>query len=359
VVVERLAYDPWGKRRFINGTADTLDAITSANIDRGFTMHEHIDEMGIINMNGRIYDPLIGRFMSADPIIQAPYNLKSFNRYSYVWNNPLKFFDPAGFEVWNKAPDGTNTQTVSSGEGDASNSYTGETGISCNSCGPGTRGQGVSGPGVGSSSCRSGGCTIDANGNPIVTGIKTPVGLMPNNPSATKKPDPPAVAPPTPPTPASQIPGQTLTAPPPDNTNQTMLQQFLDNPYVREALRVLDGLPQFALVAKPLKVLQAAENAEKALIETKAVLTVDAKIAKDLSKVDSIDKQALVSMAKEDKKVGITSADMQAYKDLNRTLIDPYPTNLVRGPERHPTAASPASRASHGHVGPVGHIPVN
>jgi RHS repeat-associated protein len=98
-VVERLAYDPWGKRRFITGAADTLDAITGVNIDRGFTMHEHIDEMGIINMNGRIYDPLIGRFMSADPIIQAPYNLKSFNRYSYVWNNPLKMWDPTGFDA--------------------------------------------------------------------------------------------------------------------------------------------------------------------------------------------------------------------------------------------------------------------
>jgi RHS repeat-associated protein len=98
VVVERLAYDPWGKRRFITGAADTLDAITSVNIDRGFTMHEHIDEMGIINMNGRIYDPLIGRFMSADPTIPHPYMLKSFNRYSYVLNNPLRLTDPTGFD---------------------------------------------------------------------------------------------------------------------------------------------------------------------------------------------------------------------------------------------------------------------
>ena len=92
-VVERLAYDPWDKRRQVNSTADTLDAITGQYIDRGFTMHEHIDEMGIINMNGRIYDPLIGRFMSADPKIQAPRNFKSFNGYSCVWNNPLKMVD--------------------------------------------------------------------------------------------------------------------------------------------------------------------------------------------------------------------------------------------------------------------------
>ena len=107
VVVERLAYDPWGKRRFINGTADTLDAITGQTIDRGFTMHEHIDEMGIINMNGRIYDPLIGRFMSADPYIQAPDDLQSHNRYAYVMNNPLNLTYPSGFswisKAWKKA----------------------------------------------------------------------------------------------------------------------------------------------------------------------------------------------------------------------------------------------------------------
>jgi hypothetical protein len=53
--------------------------------------------VGVINMNGRVYDPLIGRFMSADPINQAPYNLKAYNRYSYVWNNSLKAWDPTGY----------------------------------------------------------------------------------------------------------------------------------------------------------------------------------------------------------------------------------------------------------------------
>ncbi|OJA03541.1 RHS repeat domain-containing protein, partial [Bathymodiolus thermophilus thioautotrophic gill symbiont] len=58
---------------------------------------EHIDEMGFIHMNGRVYDPSIGRFLSADPNIQAPYNTQSYNRYSYVLNNPLKYTDPSGF----------------------------------------------------------------------------------------------------------------------------------------------------------------------------------------------------------------------------------------------------------------------
>ncbi|MDP2323384.1 MAG: RHS repeat-associated core domain-containing protein, partial [Gammaproteobacteria bacterium] len=98
-VVERLAYDPWGKRRKIDGNPDKLDALVGVRTDRGYTMHEHLDEVGIIHMNGRIYDPLIGRFMSADPYVQAPTNLKTFNRYSYVWNNPLRFYDPEGFNA--------------------------------------------------------------------------------------------------------------------------------------------------------------------------------------------------------------------------------------------------------------------
>ena len=99
-VIDRLAYDPWGKRRNINanvGNPDVGDAIVGAMTERGYTMHEHLDEMGVIHMNGRVYDPLIGRFMSADPFIQSPDNLQSYNRYSYVLNNPLCYTDPSGY----------------------------------------------------------------------------------------------------------------------------------------------------------------------------------------------------------------------------------------------------------------------
>ena len=50
--------------------SDNADALVGVNTDRGYTMHEHLDEVGVIHMNGRVYDPLIGRFMSADPFIQ-------------------------------------------------------------------------------------------------------------------------------------------------------------------------------------------------------------------------------------------------------------------------------------------------
>ena len=65
--------------------------------DRGYTGHEHLDAFGLINMNGRVYDPYIGRFLSPDPLVQQPGNLQNYNRYSYVLNNPLKYTDPSGY----------------------------------------------------------------------------------------------------------------------------------------------------------------------------------------------------------------------------------------------------------------------
>ncbi|EMO83529.1 RHS repeat-associated core domain-containing protein, partial [Leptospira santarosai] len=69
----------------------------------------------------------------------------------------------------------------------------------------------------------------------------------------------------------------------------------------------------------------------------------------------SKEKQALVEMAKKDKEKGITKDDMKAYKDLNKELSDPFPTNKVRGPEKH---EGRNYKGLHGHVGPVDHIPV-
>jgi RHS repeat-associated protein len=63
---------------------------------RGFTGHEHFGRLNLIHMNGRIYDPGIGRFMQADPVIQAPGNAQSWNAYTYVFNNPLRYTDPTG-----------------------------------------------------------------------------------------------------------------------------------------------------------------------------------------------------------------------------------------------------------------------
>jgi RHS repeat-associated protein len=89
--------------QLINSLLDPSDAIVGISTDRGFTGHEHLNEIGLIHMNGRVYDPLIGRFMSADPFIQDPSNSQSYNRYAYVMNNPLSLTDPSGYRwSWKK-----------------------------------------------------------------------------------------------------------------------------------------------------------------------------------------------------------------------------------------------------------------
>lgn len=95
-VVERMAYEPFGKRRNANGTADTSGVLVAETTRRGFTQHEMMDGIGLINMNGRIFDPAIGRFMSADYVIEDDFDQQTYNRYSYLQNNPFGGVDPTG-----------------------------------------------------------------------------------------------------------------------------------------------------------------------------------------------------------------------------------------------------------------------
>ncbi|MYK81872.1 MAG: hypothetical protein F4024_04710, partial [Gammaproteobacteria bacterium] len=69
----------------------------------GFTGHEMLDAVGAVHMNGRIYDPHLGRFLRADPYVQFPANLQSHNRYSYALNNPLSYTDPSGHFIFTLA----------------------------------------------------------------------------------------------------------------------------------------------------------------------------------------------------------------------------------------------------------------
>jgi RHS repeat-associated protein len=95
VVVERDAYDPWGLRRNLNGTDDPTCGLTSLTT-RGFTGHEHMPAVCEINANARVYDPTIGRFLSADTVVSDPLDGQAFNRYSYIDNRPLSGTDPSG-----------------------------------------------------------------------------------------------------------------------------------------------------------------------------------------------------------------------------------------------------------------------
>jgi len=98
-VVERRAYDPWGRHRNPQNWTEIDYTSPSRLNNRGYTDHEHLDAFQIINMNGRVYDPLTAQFFSPDPHIQAPDNWLNYNRYAYCLNNPLIYTDPDG-EFW-------------------------------------------------------------------------------------------------------------------------------------------------------------------------------------------------------------------------------------------------------------------
>ena len=95
------SYTPWGLQQ------DLGDAVIYSPeedyllfLGRGFTGHEHLPWFGLINMNARLYDPVLGRFLSPDPYVQAPDDTRNYNRYSYALNNPLKYTDESGEIVW-------------------------------------------------------------------------------------------------------------------------------------------------------------------------------------------------------------------------------------------------------------------
>lgn len=124
---ERLAYEPFGKRRHANGLTDAGGTLTSATTDRGFTEHEQMDEVGLVNMNGRIYDAAVSRFLSPDPYVQAPYFMQSYDRFAYTFNNPLKYFDPTGY---NSVSDYYFTNGSSDGGRNSASAYSSSSSIS-------------------------------------------------------------------------------------------------------------------------------------------------------------------------------------------------------------------------------------
>ncbi len=95
-VKESFSYDSWGRRRNAGNWNDYNVATSNSLLSRGYTGHEHLDDVGLINMNGRMYDPLLGRMLGPDNLIPDPFSLQGYNRYSYCHNNPMMFIDPDG-----------------------------------------------------------------------------------------------------------------------------------------------------------------------------------------------------------------------------------------------------------------------
>jgi len=93
--VYRQNFDAWGRKR--NPITLSYTNIPDFPFDRGYTGHEHLKWFGLINMNGRMYDAALCRFLSPDPFVQHPGYSQSYNRYTYCLNNPLKYNDPSGY----------------------------------------------------------------------------------------------------------------------------------------------------------------------------------------------------------------------------------------------------------------------
>ncbi|WP_268225735.1 polymorphic toxin type 23 domain-containing protein, partial [Sinomicrobium oceani] len=94
-VKEKRHFDAWGNIvKLTNGSGTALNNFTI--LDRGYTGHEHLAGVGLVHMNGRLYDPVMHRFLMPDNYVQDPFNTQNFNRYGYVLNNPLMYVDQNG-----------------------------------------------------------------------------------------------------------------------------------------------------------------------------------------------------------------------------------------------------------------------
>ena len=105
------AYDPFGSRRAsdwtraLSGTERAaLAAEAPQRTARGYTGHEHLERTGLIHMNGRVYDPAIGRFLSPDPVVADASFSQGWNAYSYALNSPLSYSDPSGLTLVGGCP---------------------------------------------------------------------------------------------------------------------------------------------------------------------------------------------------------------------------------------------------------------
>ena len=92
-------FDAFGKRRNADWSPDVagLRATDSHFLERGYTGHEHLDNVRLIHMNGRLQDPVLGTMLAPDPMLGSLLNPQSLNRYAYVANNPSSLIDPSGY----------------------------------------------------------------------------------------------------------------------------------------------------------------------------------------------------------------------------------------------------------------------
>ena len=107
-VEQELSYDAWGNLR--DPYTWCVDTTIKPMFDRGYTGHEHLTVFGLVNMNGRMYDPVMSSFLSVDRYVQQPGNSQGFNRYAYCMYNPLRYTDPTGWRKVGREPTSGNCE---------------------------------------------------------------------------------------------------------------------------------------------------------------------------------------------------------------------------------------------------------
>jgi RHS repeat-associated protein len=101
--LEPKSYEAFGAPRNADwrSVEPPLPSLTSL----GFTGHEDDRELGLVNMRGRVYDPVVARFLTPDAVVQAPSFSPSWNPYSYAFHSPLRYTDPSGWQVEGEGAD--------------------------------------------------------------------------------------------------------------------------------------------------------------------------------------------------------------------------------------------------------------
>lgn len=108
--VVQYSYDAWGKARPASGSSAFVTPVwgtcnpSLAGRHAGYGTHENIDDECVVHMEGRVYDPEMGRFLSADPTMQDPISTQGYDRYGYIQDNPLSGIDPDGYHFHDIAP---------------------------------------------------------------------------------------------------------------------------------------------------------------------------------------------------------------------------------------------------------------
>jgi uncharacterized protein (TIGR02594 family) len=105
VLKSRQSFNAHGQRRQaaqpgVTASWNTLSLFqaslfNTSTTTQGYTGHEQLDQVGLVHMNARLYDPELGRFIQADDFVE-PEATQGLNRYSYVLNNPMSATDPSG-----------------------------------------------------------------------------------------------------------------------------------------------------------------------------------------------------------------------------------------------------------------------